>query len=413
MYQSFILLLGIATLFTFINSRYMKLPLTIGLMILGMILSGVLIIIKFTLPQFFTVIPDIVEDIDFEHFLMNGILSFLLFAGAVHIDIKELRKERIPVFSFAVFGTLLSTFIIGYLTFIAFGALGLDFSFLHCLLFGALISPTDPIAVLGIFGHFKVRKDISIKIEGESLFNDGIGIVIFITILNLIDGNSDGFSLTETSLLFLREAGGGVVFGIVIGWISLLFLKQLNKDPDNTIMATLVVATGGYALANIIEVSGPLAMVSAGLIIGNWVHKHAEKETERLINSFWKVIDIVFNSSLFVLMGMAIVLIDPAEINIMAGLFAIVIVIIGRFISVTIPYFIVDKRVRKFPWVNIKMVTIMTWSGLRGALAFALALTIDESEHGHFYIFITYCVVAFSIIVQGLTIPKLIKALKV
>jgi len=412
MYQSFIILLGIATLFTLINTRFLKLPLTIGLMILGMTLSVVLLFVKNTYPELFTSIPDIVHEIDFGNFLMNGILSFLLFAGAVHIDLKELKKERVPVFMFAIFGTILSTLIIGYLSFLVFGALGINLSLLHCMLFGALISPTDPIAVLGIFGHYHVRKDISIKIEGESLFNDGIGIVIFLTVLSLIEGNNGGFSLSETSILFLREAGGGIAFGIFIGWVAILFLKQLKTDSDSSIMATLVVATGGYSLANLIEVSGALAMVAAGLMIGSWVHKSAEMETRKFIIGFWKVIDSVFNSSLFVLMGMAIVLVDPTQVNILAAIFAIVIVLVGRFISVVIPYYLVDKRVKNFPWVNIKIVTIMTWSGLRGALAFALALSIDKSEHGHFYIFLTYCVVAFSIIVQGLTIPKLVKVLK-
>ncbi len=413
MYQSFMILLALATLFTFINSRFLKLPLTIGLMILGMGLSVILIFIKYYFPSVFAVVPDIVHGIDFEKFLMNGILSFLLFAGSVHIDLKELNKERIPVFMFSILGTILSTIIIGYLTYFAFSMIGMDFPLLYCMLFGALISPTDPIAVLGIFGHYKVDRDLSIKIEGESLFNDGIGIVIFITVLNLIEGNSDGFSLTETSLLFLREAGGGIAFGMIIGWVALFFVKRLKDDADSSIMATLVVATGGYALAGIINVSGALAMVAAGLLIGNWVHKHAELNTKQFIDGFWEVIDSVFNSSLFVLMGMAIVLVDPTEINIIAAIFAIVIVLIGRFISVTIPYFIVDKHIKKFPWVDIKIISVMTWSGLRGALAFALALSIDESEHGNFFIFLTYCVVAFSIIVQGLTIPKVIKALKI
>ncbi len=407
------ILLALATMFTLINYRFLKLPLTIGLMILGMILSGALFFVKYFTPEFFGEIPSIVHNIDFQNFVMNGILSFLLFAGSIHIDLKELKKERISVFMFSIFGTLISTVVIGYLIYFGFGMIGVNFSILHCLLFGALISPTDPIAVLGIFGHSNIRKDITIKIEGESLFNDGIGIVIFITLLNLIEGNGDGFSLTETSLLFLRQAGGGIVFGMVIGWVAVQFLKQLKNDSDSSVMTTLVVVTGGYALANLLEVSGALAMVASGLLIGNWVHKSAPRKTEATIASFWKVIDSVFNSSLFVLMGMAVVLVNPAKISFMAPIIAIVVVIIGRFVSVIIPYYIVDKRIKHFPWVNIKMVTIMTWSGLRGALAFALALSIPLTEGGNFFIFLTYCVVAFSIIVQGLTIPKLIAALKV
>jgi len=412
MYQSFIILLGIATLFTLINIRFLKLPLTIGLMILGMLLSVILLVVKYTFPELFIGIPDIVDDIDFEKFLMNGILSFLLFAGAIHIDIKELKKERASVYTFAMLGTFISTFIIGYLLFFVFGLLGLNMPLLYCLLFGALISPTDPIAVLGIFNSYKVRKDISIKIEGESLFNDGIGIVLFLTFLNLIDGNSNGFSFSETSILFLQQIIGGAVFGIITGLLTVQFLKLLKNDTDSSIMTTLLVATGGYSIAIMLGVSGPLTMVFAGLIIGNWIHNHAKPNTQIVINSFWKVIDTIFNSSLFVLMGMAVVLIDPAQINLVAAIITIGVVLVGRFISVAIPYSILDKHIKKFPWFNIKVVTMMTWSGLRGALAFALALSIDNPEHGTFFIFLTYCVVAFSIIVQGLTIPKLVKALK-
>jgi len=381
-------------------------------MILGMLLSAVLLVVKFVFPELFVGIPDIVSDIDFEKFLMNGILSFLLFAGAIHIDIKELRKERATVYTFAMLGTFISTFIIGYLLYFTFGLLGLNLPLLYCLLFGALISPTDPIAVLGIFNSYKVRKDISIKIEGESLFNDGIGIVLFLTFLGLINSNSNGFSFTETSFLFLRQIVGGAAFGLLTGWLSVQFLKQLKSDTDSSIMTTLVVATGGYSLASMLGVSGPLTMVFAGLIIGDWVHKNAKPNTQNIINSFWKVIDSIFNSSLFVLMGMAVILIDPAQINIFAALITIVVVLAGRFVSVAIPYSILDKRIKRFPWFNIKVVTMMTWSGLRGALAFALALSIDDPQYGAFFIFLTYCVVAFSIIVQGLTIPKLVRALK-
>jgi len=413
MYQSFMILLATATLLTFINYRYLKLPLTIGLMILGICISVIMIGIRHFFPYTFAMIPDFVENIDFQYFLMNGILSFLLFAGSVHIDIKNLNKERIPVLVFAVVGTLLSSVIIGALTYYAFGIIGLDIPFLYCMLFGALISPTDPIAVLAIFKTFSVRKDISTTIEGESLFNDGIGIVIFITILHLIKGGSDSFSYTDVAVLFLREAIGGVAFGLVIGWVALFFLRKLEHDAKSAVMATLVVATGGYSLANYFDISGALAMVAAGLVIGNWVNTKAKKDTKKLLDSFWEVIDTVFNSSLFVLIGMMIiVIVDPSEMNFGAALLAIIIVLFGRFASVLLPYIIVYKHDKRFPWINFKVVTIYTWSGLRGALAFALALSIDDAYNKDFFVFLTYCVVAFSIIVQGLTIPRVIKTLK-
>ena len=414
MYQSFMILLALATLLTFINYRYLKLPLTIGLMILGIGISVIMIGIRQYFPFTFSLIPDVVEKIDFQDFLMNGILSFLLFAGSVHVDIKNLSKQRIPVFVFAVFGTILSTIIIGTLSYYVFGFIGLNIPLLYCMLFGALISPTDPIAVLAIFKSYNVRKDISTTVEGESLFNDGVGIVVFITILHLIKGGTESFSYDDIALLFLQEAVGGVAFGLLIGWVSILFLKKLKHDSKSAVMATLVVATGGYALANFIEVSGALAMVSAGLVIGNWANTKATKDTKTLLDSFWEVIDTVFNSSLFVLIGMMIiVIVDPSEMNFGAAGLAILIVLFGRFISVLLPYILVYKHSKIFPWVNFRIVTILTWSGLRGALAFALALSIDDAYNKDFFVFLTYCVVAFSIIVQGLTIPKVIKAMKI
>ena len=370
--------------------------------------------IRHFFPFNFAIIPDLVEKIDFQDFLMNGILSFLLFAGSIHIDIKNLNKERVPVLVFAIIGTLLSTIIIGTLSYYVFGLLGLSIPFLYCMLFGALISPTDPIAVLAIFKNYNVRKDISTTVEGESLLNDGIGIVVFITVLHLIKGGMESFSYMETALLFLREAIGGIAFGFVIGWVAVLFLKNLKHDAKSAVMATLVVATGGYAFANYIDVSGALSMVSAGLIIGNWVNTSAPKNTKILLDSFWEVIDTIFNSSLFVLIGMMIiVIVDPSEMNFGAAALAILIVLFGRFASVLLPYIIVYKRQNKFPWINLRVITILTWSGLRGALAFALALSIDDAYNKNFFVFITYCVVAFSIIVQGLTIPKVIKKMNI
>lgn len=370
--------------------------------------------VRHYLPFNFAIIPDLVEKIDFQDFLMNGILSFLLFAGSIHIDIKNLNKERVPVLVFAIIGTLLSTIIIGTLSYYVFSLIGLSIPILYCMLFGALISPTDPIAVLAIFKDYNVRKDISTTIEGESLLNDGIGIVVFITILHLIKGGMESFSYTETLLLFLKEAIGGVVFGAGLGLIAVLFLKNIKHDSKSAVMATLVVATGGYALANYLDISGALSMVAAGLIIGNWVNKSATKDTKNLLDSFWEVIDTIFNSSLFVLIGMMIiVIVDPSDMNIGAAVLAIVIVLFGRFASVLLPYIIVYKPHKSFPFINFKIITILTWSGLRGALAFALALSIDDSYNKNFFVFITYCVVAFSIIVQGLTIPKVIKKMKI
>ncbi len=413
MYQSFIMLLAVAALFAFLNTKFIKLPQTIGLMILGMGLSALLFLLKIIDFNLFLKLPQILGNLDFHDYLMNVILSFLLFAGSVHIDVKALDKERIPVFLFAIFGTIISTLLVGYMTYFVFGWIGIGIPLLYCMLFGALISPTDPIAVLSIFKNYNVNKSLTLRIEGESLFNDGIGIVIFVTILHLISGGEHDFSLGETAVLFLREAIGGILFGLLLGLISLYFLKQLVKEPKTGVLITLVVATGGYAVANAIDVSGALAMVAAGLTIGNWVNKYAGIENKTLIKTFWEILDEVFNSTLFVLMGLAIMLVDPNAVDFEAAILTIIIVLIARFVSVTIPFFLIKQKNHKFPWVNFKVVTIMTWSGLRGALAFALALSLGNSYNAHFIIFLTYTVAAFSIIVQGLTIGKLVKRLKI
>ncbi|MCF6171787.1 MAG: sodium:proton antiporter [Bacteroidales bacterium] len=411
MFDSIYLLLAIAALFSFLVVRYLKLPLTIGLMILGMALSVLLMGIRYFDSGLFNRLPNILENLNFHDFLMKGVLGFLLFAGAVHINVQALEKERIPVFVFAILGTLISTVVVGFAGFFVFGWLGMNIPLLHCMLFGALISPTDPIAVLSIFENYKVSPGIKMRVEGESLFNDGIGIVIFIVILRLITGGGAGFSTVQTALLFLREAVGGILFGLLLGMGGLYFLKQLKNEPKTAVLVTLVITTGGYALANTFEVSGALAMVASGLTIGNWVHRHAGHEIRTLMKVFWEIVDEIFNSMLFVLMGLAIVLIDAKVINFYAALLAIIIALIARFVSVYISSVLVRPKGRAGKSMDNKTIVLMTWSGLRGALAFALALSLGNKLHGHFFIFLTYSVAAFAIIVQGLTIGKLVRTL--
>ena len=411
MFESIYLLLAIAALFSFIVVRYLKLPLTIGLMILGMILSVLIMSIRYFDAELISHPPRIFENLDFHDFLMKGVLGFLLFSGAVHIDVQALDKERLPVFIFAILGTIISTLVVGVAAYFVFGWLGINIPLLYCLLFGALISPTDPIAVLSIFKNYNISPAIKMRIEGESLFNDGIGIVIFIVLLQLIIAGSEGFSLMQTGLLFLREAVGGILFGLLLGLGGLYFLKQLMNEPKTAVLITLVISTGGYVLANAIEVSGALAMVAAGLTIGNWVHRYAGYNIKTLMKVFWEIVDEIFNSMLFVLMGLAIVLIDSEVINIYASLFVIFIVLMARYVSVSFSSILIRPKGRQRERMNNKTIVLMTWSGLRGALAFALALSLTDEPYGHFFIFLTYSVAAFSIIVQGLTIGKLVKVL--
>ncbi|NOR86661.1 MAG: sodium:proton antiporter [Bacteroidales bacterium] len=409
MYYSFILLLAISTFFTIINRKYLKLPATIGILILGMLLSISILGFKFISEETYNSIPHILRHINFHDFLMNIILGFLLFAGAMNIDFKALKKEKWSIFLFAVLGTLISTTLIGFSTHFIFGLMSIHIPLSYCLLFGALISPTDPIAVLAIFKNYKISKSLSIKIEGESLFNDGVGIVIFITILSFIQGDHQGFELKETLVLFLREAVGGILFGIILGNISTFLLRQTNEDPKTGVMVTLVLVTGGWTIADMLEVSAALAMVAAGITVGIWLHKSAGEKLHHLIKVFWEILDEIFNNMLFVLMGLAIILIDSEVLNISMAIITILIVLTSRFISVAIPYSLIRNKVPSERKNKTKVVAMLTWSGLRGALAFALALSLESMPYGHIIIFLTYSVAGFSIIVQGLTIGKLVK----
>ncbi|RLD67492.1 MAG: sodium:proton antiporter [Bacteroidetes bacterium] len=413
MYNSIIILLAISSLFLLINAKLLKLPTSIGLLILGMLSSVILLILKACSPDTYAHIPHILEQLNFNYFLMQIILPFLLFAGAIHVDISELKKQKISVFVFSIFSTLISTIVVGYLSYLAFNMIGIDLPLMYCMLLGALISPTDPIAVLSIFKSYNVRSSLSIKVEGESLFNDGVGVVIFLTISGIIAQEGGGMEVGEIASLFLGEVFGGIGFGLLVGWIAIKILKQI-EIPKYAIQTTILITTICYALAGHIEVSGPLAMVAAGLLIGNYLHTKAKPDIKREISTSWEVIDDVFNSMLFVLMGFQMSNLDMDVVSISAGIAMIIIVILARFISVSIPYSIiaVDKHKARFI-PGLKEVTILTWSGLRGGLAFALALSLIDAPGGEFIIFITYVVAAFSIIVQGLSIGKLVKILKI
>ena len=409
MYYSFILLLSISTFFTIINRKYLKLPATIGILLLGMLLSLLVLGFKLISPDIYEKIPHILRHIDFHDFLMNIILGFLLFAGALHINLKALQQEKWSVFLFAVFGTAISTLIIGFAGFYIFHLIGFNIPLLYCLLFGSLISPTDPIAVLSIFKNYNIDKSLSIKIEGESLFNDGIGIVFFLTILSIIQAGSENFSIASTSLLFAREAIGGIAYGWLIGSIAKFFLKETQDDAKAAVMVTLVLVTGGWALADLIEVSAALAMVTAGITVGQWIHHKAPLELKNLAFTFWDIMDEIFNNTLFVLMGLAIILIDPEVISFNLAVIAILIVLLARMVSVSIPIFILNANEKGKSKANFKLISILTWSGLRGALAFALALSLQDMPNGHTIVFLTYSVAAFSIIIQGLSVGKLLK----
>lgn len=409
MLQSFSIVFSIAAFFSFINYKWLKLPATIGLMAMSLVTVAVIWLSKSTFPDFYLFFCDIVTNSDFKTLLFEGILSFLLFAGALHVNIEELAKEKWSVLIFATLGVLISTGIVGSLTYYAAQWIGVELSFLHALLFGALISPTDPIAVLAILKKTKIAKTLQIKIEGESLFNDGIGVVVFSGIL-LLSGS--GISPEESSVgveiwkLFLEEAIGGIVYGGVLGFLGYTCIKSIDENPQLAVMISLAIAMGGYSIASLLHVSGPLAMVVSGIIIGNKINVASNKgATRKLLNAIWEILDDVLNGVLFVLIGLSIHLIKFEMTHLVLGVLAIAIVLIARFLSVLLPYSLL-KHSEKTP---LKTVTVLSWGGLRGGISIALALSLTDNPSSEIILYITYSVVLFSILVQGLSIGPLVK----
>jgi len=411
MFESFSIIFTIAAFFNYINYKWLKLPMTIGLMILSLLLIIPITLSKTLFPEFYTFFCDIIVNADFKTLLLDGILGFLLFAGALHVNLAALAKEKKSILLFATLGVLISTFLVGGLIFFGAQLFHLKLPFIHALLFGTLISPTDPIAVMAILKKANIAESLGIKIEGESLFNDGIGVVVFSGIL-LIANATGAHNATEIGAeigtLFLEEAIGGVLFGLLIGFLGLKCIQQLTENPQLAVMISLAIVMGGTAGAFMLHVSAPLAMVIAGLLIGHKIHINEDKNpVQKAINAFWEILDDVFNGILFVLIGLAIHLLEFNTSYILLGLLAIFIVLIARFISVFLPYSLL-KHEEETP---IKTITILTWGGLRGGISIALALSLSKEQSGDLILHITYIIVLFSIIVQGLSIGKVVKKL--
>jgi len=399
-------LLTLAALFSFINYRYIKLPSTISLMLIALLMSlGLIVLDQFGL-DFSSRAKVLIDSIDFNEALMHGMLSFLLFAGALHVNINDLASQKWVITLLATIGVLISTFLIGFMSWWLLGKLGIDLPLIYCLLFGALISPTDPIAVLGILKTSGVSKSLETKITGESLFNDGIGVVVFL-VLSGIAINDQPVDMGSISMLLLQEAAGGIVFGLVLGGLAYVMLKSVDNYKVE-ILITLAVVTGGYAFADVIHVSGPIAIVIAGLLIGNHGRLMAMSESSREhIDKFWELTDDILNAVLFVLIGLEILALTFTMQYLMAGIFLIPMVLVARFISVSVPVILLRFRRDFSPGV----VRIMTWGGLRGGISVALALSIPAGTEREIILMATYVVVVFSIMVQGLTLSRVVREL--
>ncbi len=403
------ILTTISALFAYVNFRYVKLPSTIGLMLIALLSSIALLIVGQFNETVLEGTKALVSEIDFPRVLLEVLLSFLLFAGALHTDMALMREQKWSILSFATLGVVLSTFLMGGLFYYLLPYVGFDIPFIHCLLLGALISPTDPIAVLGILKEAKIPKNLEIVITGESLFNDGVGVVIFMTILEIAVLGPAEISPPEVAVLFGKEVGGGLALGALLGYVTFQLMKSIDHYQTEVLLS-LALVMGGYALASALHFSGPLAVVVAGLFIGNKGRSEAmSDETVEYVDKFWELIDELLNALLFVLIGLEIVVIPFLDDYWQAGLIGIVIALSARLISVYIPILALRRSVNFMPRTPL----IMTWGGLRGGISIALALSLPAAMNKDIILSITYCIVIFSILIQGITLGPIVKRIKV
>jgi len=370
-------------------------------MVIAIVVSIILVSFGETfLPRTFWHLYDLMNGIDFTEVLMGAMLNFLLFAGGIHINIDDLKEQFRPVVIFSTAGVVISTFVVGFGMFYILPFLGINLPFIYCLLFGALISPTDPVAVLSILKQAKVSKSLETKVAGESLFNDGMAVVIFSVVLQLAIGKEVDLGIESIGLLLLKEAGGGLFLGIVLGWVTSRLMREVD-DYIISVLVTLSVVMGGYLIARQMHISGPLTMVAAGLFMGNFNVRFKMKSiTQDYLIKFWELIDEILNAVLFLFIGFELLMIKDLKHFIVPGLVAIAIVLLARVISIWGP-----TKLMKTTF-SPQTVKVLVWGGIRGGVSIALAMSIPKSEYSEIILSITYCVVVFSIIVQGLTIAK-------
>ena len=406
------ILLGLAALFGYLNHKFLKLPHTIGLVVIALAASGGVLAIDYFLPALHIAptVRDVLDDIDFYEALMEGFLCALLFAGAIHIDLSKLAERKWAIGLMATIGVLISTFIVGAAIWLVAGLTGLDLPFLWALVFGALISPTDPVAVLGILKTVRVPPLLEAKIAGESLFNDGVGVVVFTIMVALAMGAGHGgaeLGALDIAELFVLEAFGGAALGLIFGLVAFYLLYSLDEH-NLEIMITLALVTGAYGTALHLHVSGPIAVVVAGILIGNQGARLAMSERTRThLFQFWELTDEILNSVLFLLIGLEVLIILPGLDYFWLMLAAIPIVLAARAVAVSVPIGLLAVRER----FTTGAIRILTWGGLRGGISVALALSLPPSEFKAPILAATYAVVVFSIIVQGLTMKPLVARL--
>ena len=392
--------------FAYINFRLLKLPNVIGLMLVSLIFSLLILVAGYFFPSFRNMVAVPLSSINFSELLLEGMLSFMLFAGAIQIRYEDLRSEKLTILTLSTFSVILSTFIIGLSSYYLLNFLGISVKFIHALLFGALISPTDPISVLSILRRCGIPKSLETKISGEALFNDGVAVVIFITLLKLAKNDTTP-DMGSVALFFGQEAIGGIALGIFLGIAGYKLIASIDNYQVE-VLITLAVVMGGYTLAHFIHVSGPLAMVAAGLITGNHGKDFGMSAvTEEYIDKFWELIDEIMNAILFVLIGLELLIIQTNQMILLISFILFIISIFARYISVLLPSVAMKKKVE----MKQNTLLILTWGGLRGGISFALALSLTPQLNRDIWVTITYVIVCFSILLQGMTIGNLAKRL--
>ncbi|WP_341843140.1 sodium:proton antiporter [Chitinophaga caseinilytica] len=403
LYYSFSILICLASLFAYINHRFMKLPSTIGIMLMAILVSiGIRFAGNSIFPGMTGKLMKLLTEFDFTEVLMGAMLNFLLFAGAIHVNFADLKKQRLPVLTFSTLSVILSTFVIGFVLHFIVPWFGIDLPFIYCLLFGALISPTDPIAVLGILKKADVPKSLETKIAGESLFNDGVAVVLFAVILQLAESATMDVSLAHVSWLLAKEALGGLALGAILGFSASKAIKSID-DYIISALITMSVVMGGYMIAHTMHISGPLTMVAAGLIIGNFGRRVAmSNQTRDYLAKFWELIDEILNAILFLFIGFELLMIKDLESYWLISTFTILVVLFARFLSIYLPSLVVPFN----PPLSRGSLTILVWGGLRGGVSIALVLSLASGPYKEILLEMTYFVVVFSIMVQGLSVGK-------
>ncbi|RFM29008.1 cation:proton antiporter [Deminuibacter soli] len=404
LYYTFCIVVVLAALIAYLNQRLLKLPSTIGVMLIAIFISLLLMLSSNLFPSFFSDTLRLLDSVNFSKIFIGAVLNFLLFAGTIQIRIQDLKRQQWSVAIFSTVSVVMSTLLVGCMLYLLLQWLQMGVPLLQCLLFGALISPTDPVSILAIVRQTSVSKSLETKIAGESLFNDGVALVIFFTLISSIRNPEDPLTISDVAKVFAREALGGLVLGIAIGYIALKALKTIDNYKLE-VMITLALVMGGAALAHSLGVSEPLTMVSAGIFTGNYSKAFSMSDVSRdYLDKFWELIEEILNVVLFVLIGFELLFIKHFHYYWLIGIITIAIVLAARFISIWLPSLFLRFRER----TDTLSVLILTWGGLRGGISIALALSLPRGMHKDLIVFITYCVVVFSVVVQGLSIERML-----